>query len=106
VITCDTNIVFPGLEASHPDHVEARKFLEGKSNDEEFCLCELVLMEVYTLLRNPVTSRSPLSAAEATRKIQNLRENPAWGLLDYPGTLMNKVWKERPELKSTGGFTM
>jgi len=100
VITCDTNILFPALEASHRDHVAARRFLESKSEDGEFCLCELVLMEVYTLLRNPVTSRRPLSAAEATGKIQNLRENPSWGLLDYPGTLMNKIWKEAAAIEA------
>jgi predicted nucleic acid-binding protein len=29
-----------------------------------------------------------------------LRENPAWGLLDYPGTLMNRVWKEAARIEA------
>ena len=75
---CDTNILFPALEASHADHQAARAFLESKVGDQTFGLCELVLMEVYTLLRNPVICAKPLSAKDAVRKIENLRQNPAW----------------------------
>lgn len=91
---CDTNILFPALEASHKDHLTAREFLEDQVRNREFAVCELVLMEVYTLLRNPVTSAKPLSSAAAVRKVQNLRGNPNWAVLDYPGTLMDKIWHE------------
>ena len=90
---CDTNILFPALEASHADHPSARAFLESKVGDPDFALCELVLMEVYTLLRNPLICTKPLGAKEAVRKIDNLRHNPAWLCLDYPGAgLMDEVW--------------
>jgi uncharacterized protein len=92
--SCDTNILFPALESSHKDHLAARKFLEGQVQNREFAICELVLMEVYTLLRNPVTSAKPLSAVAAVNKMQNLRNNPAWAVLDYPGTLMDQIWHE------------
>ncbi len=91
---CDTNILFPALEASHPNHAAARAWLESKIQDHAFALCELVLVEVYTLLRNPIVCETPLSAAEAVGKIENLRANPSWLLLDHPGPgLMNEVWK-------------
>lgn len=84
MIACDTNILFPALEASHADHRAARRYLEAQVENKEFALCELVLLEVYALLRKPATSAKQLSAVEAARKIQNLRQNPNWALLDYP----------------------
>ena len=44
-IACDTNILFPALEASHPDHGAARAWLESMVGNESFALCELVLTE-------------------------------------------------------------
>jgi toxin-antitoxin system PIN domain toxin len=90
--SCDTNILFPALEASHSRHTPARAFLEAQANNSEFALCELVLMEVYVLLRNPLLVARPLDAATAVRKIDNLRRNPNWALLDYPGGLMDEIW--------------
>jgi uncharacterized protein len=94
VITCDTNILFPALEASHANHAPARTFLESQVENTEFALCELVLMEVYVLLRNPLLAARPLDAATAVQKIANLRRNSHWMLLDYPGGLMDSIWKE------------
>jgi toxin-antitoxin system PIN domain toxin len=94
MITCDTNILFPALEVSHKDHPRAREFMEMQVENREFAVCELVLMEVYTLLRNPVICAKPLSAAAAVRKIHNLRTNPRWAVLDYPGNLMSDIWRE------------
>jgi len=94
MIACDTNILFPALEASHPDHRKARAWLESMVGNESFALCELVLTEVYTLLRNAAICAKPLSAAAAVTLIENLRGNPAWLVLDHPGPgLMDKVWE-------------
>jgi uncharacterized protein len=91
---CDTNILFPALEASHPNHATARAWLESKVSDGTFALCELVLVEVYTLLRNPTVCAKPLTAEAAVLKIENLRQNPAWLLLDYPGPgHMSPIWQ-------------
>ena len=93
MIACDTNILFPALEAAHPDHGAARAWLESMVGNESFALCELVLTEVYTLLRNAAICAEPLSAAAAVALIENLRGNPAWLVLDHPGPgLMDKVW--------------
>lgn len=94
MIACDTNILFPALEASHPNHAAARRWLESMVPDSTFALCELVLVEVYTLLRNPSVCARPLAAEAAVQKIENLRQNPAWLLLDYPGPgHMSRVWQ-------------
>ena len=57
----------------------------ARAEKEEFALCGLVLMEVYLLLRNPMLVARPLDAATAAGRIANLRDNPCWALLDYPG---------------------
>jgi uncharacterized protein len=94
MISCDTNILFPAVEASHPNHALARVFLESQALNPDFAVCELVLMEVYVLWRNPLVVARPLDAATAVQKIEHLRHNPHWALLDYPGGLMDDLWKE------------
>ncbi|MFM7289974.1 MAG: TA system VapC family ribonuclease toxin [Planctomycetia bacterium] len=101
MMACDTNILFPAIEASHRDHAAARSWLESQADNERFALCELVLVETYTLLRNPLVCSKPLSAAAAVRKIENLRSNPSWLVLDYPGPgLMEKIWRAAGEDES------
>ncbi|MDA0767288.1 MAG: PIN domain-containing protein [Verrucomicrobia bacterium] len=95
--SCDTNILFVALEASRPGHDAARGFLEERKDDANFALCELVLVELYVLLRNPAVARRPLGGAEAAGIIETLRSNPRWDILDYPGPgsgVMEAVWRE------------
>jgi toxin-antitoxin system PIN domain toxin len=91
MISFDTNVLFPALEPSHRDHRAARAFVEGLSG--RVAVCELVLAEIYVLVRNPATARRPLGAGEATSLVERLRTNPAWRLVDYPGGLMDRVWR-------------
>lgn len=92
MIAIDTNVLFPALEASHPNHAAARRFVESLP-PREVALCELVLAEIYVLVRNPATCRRPLSGARAASLIHTLRSNPDWQLIDYPGGLMEAVWR-------------
>jgi len=96
VISFDTNILFPALEPSHPHHARARQFLQGLSRGR-VAVCELVLTEVYVMVRNPATARRALGAAAAADLIHTLRTNPAWRLVDYPGGLMDRVWRAAGE---------
>lgn len=96
MISCDTNILFVALEISRPGHELARRFLEAERENADFALCELSLLELYVLLRNPATARRPLDAGQAVSLIQGLRANPRWDLLDYPGPvsgIMEKIWR-------------
>ena len=65
MISCDTNILFAAFEMSRPGHAVARRFLEAQGESPDFALCELSLLELYVLLRNPATARRPLDATQA-----------------------------------------
>jgi uncharacterized protein len=92
VISFDTNILFPALEPSHVNHAQARDFLESIEG-KPTAVCELVLMEIYVLVRNPVLCNRTLNGLSAVKLIQTLRTNPGWRLFDYPGGLMAQVWQ-------------
>lgn len=96
MISFDTNVLFPALEARHPDHRRARVFLEGLPAGS-VAICELVLTEVYVMVRNPTIARRPLGPSEATALIHTLRTNPAWRLVDYPGGIMDRIWQAAGE---------
>ena len=96
MISCDTNILFIALESSRPHHGQARAFLNGLADNAEFALCELCLLELYVLLRNPATARHPLASENAAALIQGLRTNPRWDVIDYLGPsagLMEDLWR-------------
>jgi predicted nucleic acid-binding protein len=90
VIALDTNLLFPALEPSHSDHGPARAFLDSLPGG--IALSELVLMEVYVLVRNPVLVRRPLGPKAAVELIQALRVHPGFRLLDAPEGVMAEVW--------------
>ncbi len=92
MIAFDTNILFPSLEPSHPSHGRAREFLQ-QLKGREGGLCELVLMEIYVLVRDSAVCLRPLDGPEAVALVHRLRGNPQWRLLDYPGGLMDEVWE-------------
>lgn len=93
--SCDTNILLHAINLNSPFHEKAADFMARHKTNESFCLCELVLVELYVLLRNPAVLARPLSAGEASQMCGQLRSNPVWGLLDYPGPqaqIMDQVW--------------
>jgi toxin-antitoxin system PIN domain toxin len=96
MISCDTNILFPACDATSVQHQAARAFLENYRNDDQFCLCEQVLMELYVLLRNPTVCRNPLSAPDATSVIQAFRSNPRWRIVDVvlDKSIPEMIWRE------------
>ena len=89
--SCDSNILFAVLHADAPGHAQARAYLDAQQHNEEYRICELVLMEVYGLLRNPKVVDQPLSPAKAVQAIQALRAQPYWLTIDYPGDFMNQI---------------
>ncbi len=95
MISCDTNILFAAMDTRSAWFKSCKVFLEDMSAKEDFALCELVLIELYGLLRNPVVSAVPCSAKEAAGIIQHFRSHPRWQVLDYPGPqadIMKKLW--------------
>lgn len=94
MISFDTNVVFAALEASASGHVRARELLGDYADNRKVALCELVLAEVYCLLRNPAVVRNPLTAGDAADAIQKLRHHRFWRIIDYVPDVAQKVWSE------------
>ena len=94
MIAVDTNLLFAWLNRDHPWHAPAAHWFAKQADNPDLVLCELCLVELYGLLRNPVVVKRPLDGTSAVDVIQRLRRHPQWELLDYPGGLMNDVWPE------------
>jgi toxin-antitoxin system PIN domain toxin len=88
----DTNLLFAWLNRDHTRHAPAARWFAMQADNSRLVLCELVLVELYGLLRNPALVTHPLDGAGAVSLIQQLRRHPQWELVDYPGGLMNDVW--------------
>lgn len=97
VLSVDTNILFHASNSRSPLQETAGGFLASHAQNTEFCVCELVLMELYVLLRNPAVVEHPLSPGGAVRICQAYRENRQWRIIDYPGNLMSKIWRYAAE---------
>ncbi len=89
----DTNLLFAWLNRDHAWHRPAAAWLAEQSGNSSLVLCELCLVELYGLLRNPAVVKRPLDSPAAAEVIQRLRSHPQWELVDYPGGLMGEVWK-------------
>jgi len=106
VKSCDTNILLYYLNRDCPEQDAAARYLEANWRRQDFALCELVLLELYVLLRNPAVLSKPLRSATALNVIRQFRNHPHWAIIDYPGSLMDAVWKqaEAPDFPVRGIF--
>jgi len=93
VKSCDTNILLYYVNRSCPEHAAAARYLEQNRDREDFALCELVLVELYVLLRSPAVLANPLAAGPALDLVRRFRAHPRWAVVDYPGNLMDSTWK-------------
>ncbi len=71
----------------------AASFLESHREDVDFLLSELVLMELYVLLRNPGVISRPLGAGAAVAVVERLRAHPWWQIVDHDPAVMEEVWR-------------
>lgn len=97
MISFDTNLLLYSLNRDCPEHQAARDFFASLPNTaRSVAVCELVLVELYVLLRNPAVLNRPLDAADAAALVQTFRRHPAWVLIDYPGgnpALTQEIWR-------------
>jgi uncharacterized protein len=97
MISFDTNLLLYSLNQDCAEYNDARAFFASlPAAPATVAICELVLVELYVLLRNPVVLRNPLDPVDAASVIQTFRRHPDWLLLDYPGdtsTVMDQVWR-------------
>ena len=91
----DSNLLLNCYSQASPFHAQALSFLEGLSARDDVTISELVLVEFYTLLRNPAVLVNPLEAAAAVDVVETYRRHPRWMLLgfdpDSPG-LHDELW--------------
>jgi toxin-antitoxin system PIN domain toxin len=91
MIGIDTNILAYARIENSPSHKAAVRFLEGIGDRQDVVISELVLMELYLLLRNEKVLLPPLSAPEAAAECHLLRAHPRWQLVDS-ADVMKEVW--------------
>jgi toxin-antitoxin system PIN domain toxin len=96
MISFDTNLLLYSINRDSPEQKSAKAFFDSLPDEPgSVGICELVLTELYVLLRNPKIFPNPLTAEEAVSVIQSFRKHPKWTLLDVPGgrsLLMDQVW--------------
>jgi toxin-antitoxin system PIN domain toxin len=91
VISIDTNLLLYSLNRDCVEHEAARAFVGQLSNRPDVAIAELVLLELYVLLRNPAVLRRPLGAPEAASLCQAFRHHPRWAFVDS-AQVMDRVW--------------
>jgi toxin-antitoxin system PIN domain toxin len=91
MISIDTNILVYSQNRDCAEHRAAVTFLEACASRKDVAICELVLVELYQLLRNPAVVEHPLGASEAAEVCQGFRRNPRWALLES-APVMEEVW--------------
>lgn len=74
------------------EHEPARAFLIECSARRDVAICDLVLMELYQLLRNPAVLSEPLDAGEAAFVCRGYLDNPRWARIES-APIMDHVWK-------------
>nr|WP_239056780.1 TA system VapC family ribonuclease toxin [Wenzhouxiangella limi] len=98
-MSIDTNILLYAQNRDCPEHHRARAFMEQCAARDDVAISELVLIELYQLLRNPVVLTKPLSAPDAAEICARWRNNPRWALVEN-APVMGQVWEiaRRPGL--------
>ena len=91
MLSIDTNVLLYAQNQDCPEHDTAAGFLNECADRDDVAVCELVLVELYQLLRNPAVVTRPLDAPEAADVCQTFRRNRRWALIEN-APVMNDVW--------------
>jgi len=84
MLSIDANLLLYALNSASPWHDESRAWLTSIQGEEEVAISELILTELYGLLRNPAVLKHPLPANAAVEVIQTFRAHPRWRLIGFP----------------------
>lgn len=105
MLSIDTNILLYAQNRDCAEHARARAFIETCAERDDVAICELVLVELYQLLRNPAVLARPLSAPEAAAVCMHWRNNPRWALIEN-APVMDRLWRiaKRPNLPRRAVF--
>jgi uncharacterized protein len=91
VLSIDTNVLLYAQNQDCPEHEAAAAFLVECADRADIAVCELVLMELYQLLRNPAVVTRPLDGPQAAEICQTFRRNRRWALIEN-APVMKDVW--------------
>lgn len=83
-LSIDANLILPAVEAANPQHSLAVAFLESLRLRDDVVLSELILVELYGLLRNPAVVAKPRTPAEAATICASFRSHPRWQVVGLP----------------------
>jgi len=92
MISIDTNLLLYAQNRDCPEHAAAFDFVAQIGSRDDVVICELVLVELYLLLRNPAVVSRALSASAAAEICGAYRTNPRWRLVEY-APVMDRVWR-------------
>ena len=92
MIGIDTNILLCAVYPKAVGHEKAKAILEEWKESDDIVIVELVLVELYQLLMNPLVISKKLSATEAVQIIEVFRQNPKWHLVEN-APVMDEVWR-------------
>ena len=91
MVSIDTNLLVYAQNCRCTQHEAARAFVTH-CRDREIVICELVLVELYLVLRSAAIVSRPLGATEAAEVCTRYRRNPRWRLIEH-APVMDAVWQ-------------
>jgi uncharacterized protein len=101
MLAADANLFIHAADPDSRHHAQARQFFSAlPSEQDEFVVCELVLVELYMQLRNGAIFVKPYSALEAARYCQAMKANPLWRCVDYDPKVSSNLWKWAAQTKA------
>ena len=83
-LSLDANILLPAVENTNPHHAVAMAFFGHLDLRADVVLSELILLELYGLLRNPAVVPKARTAAEAVAICAAFRSHPRWQVVGLP----------------------
>lgn len=105
MLSIDTNILLYAQNEDCPEHRPARAFIEECGSRDDVAICDLVLVDLYQLLRNRAVLNFPLNAPDAAAVCLKWRENPRWAVIEN-APIMDKIWviAQRPDISRRAIF--
>jgi len=84
MLSVDTNVLLARIDTDNPNHLRALNLFESLDGRDDVVISELVLLELYVLIRNPAVLAVPLAAASAVDVCQGIRRHPRWQVVGLP----------------------
>jgi predicted nucleic acid-binding protein len=91
MIGIDTNLLLYSLNPNSSWYGSATAFLEETFADKRVVISDLVLVELYLLLRNPAVLKKPLSSAVAAKLVGSYLKHASVKRAEH-APVMDQVW--------------